>query len=193
MFLRTWQKAHMISAIPEDIVNPKSRRSWPAQGSEAEKQSYHYLTLLLWTRAYYYHITPAQRVEEGYSNPPVVPFERPLVGPCVTYWPCAHANNSTVVCIFIKLGRYHVERMDPVDFGGQKFVTHQLNKLNGKSRENTLLLRCYTCTYTCTCYLKWYVCFELIIQPRFNFYLPISSLKDNFGISDLVGSQSDLW
>ena len=48
MFLRTWQKAHMISAIPEDIVNPKSRRSWPAQGSEAEKQSHHYLTLLLW-------------------------------------------------------------------------------------------------------------------------------------------------
>ena len=35
---------------------------------------------------------------------------------------CEHDGNCTVVCFRIKLGRRmsHGERMDPIDFGGQK-------------------------------------------------------------------------
>ena len=36
--------------------------------------------------------------------------------------PCEHDRNLTVVCLFIKLGRHvqYDERMNPIDFGGQR-------------------------------------------------------------------------
>ena len=36
--------------------------------------------------------------------------------------PCEHDRDYTVACFFVKLGRHanHDERMNPIDFGGQR-------------------------------------------------------------------------
>ena len=47
---------------------------------------------------------------------------RPSVCPCVTLWPCERDRNWTILCIFINLGTLlnYDERMNPIDFGGQR-------------------------------------------------------------------------
>ena len=51
------------------------------------------------------------------------PSVSPSVRQCVRHaLPCEHDRNLTVVCLFIKLGRHvhYDERMNPIDFGGQR-------------------------------------------------------------------------
>ena len=45
----------------------------------------------------------------------------PCVRPSV-HGPCEHDRDYTVECFFVKLGRHvsHDERMNPIDFGGQR-------------------------------------------------------------------------
>ena len=53
----------------------------------------------------------------------MVPSVRPSVCACVRHaLPCEHDRNLTVVCLFIKLGRHvhYDERINPIDFGGQR-------------------------------------------------------------------------
>ena len=62
---------------------------------------------------------------------------RPSVRPCANpsmRGPCEHNRDYTVACFSVKLGRHvnHDERMNPIDFGGQKIkVTKDIygNKL----------------------------------------------------------------
>ena len=57
----------------------------------------------------------------GYSNAAVVPSVSPSVVPSVR-GPCEHDRNYTVAYFFVKLGRHvsHGERMNPINFGGQR-------------------------------------------------------------------------
>ena len=51
-----------------------------------------------------------------------LPWFRQCVRPCVTPYPCERDSDYTIVHIFIKLGRHvhYDERMNPIDFGGQR-------------------------------------------------------------------------
>ena len=62
--------------------------------------------------------SPRNALRRGYSNAAVALS----VSVSITLWPCEHDRNLTVVCIFIKLGRHvhYDERMNPIDFRGQK-------------------------------------------------------------------------
>ena len=66
-------------------------------------------------------LSPRNALRWGYSNAAVLPS--------VSVWfrlsvrgPCEHYRDYTVACFFVKLGRHvnHDERMNPIDFGGQR-------------------------------------------------------------------------
>ena len=70
-------------------------------------------------------LSPRNALRLGYSNAAVVPFVRPCVCASVrasVCGPCEHDRDYTVSCVFVKLGRHvnHDERMNPIDFGGQR-------------------------------------------------------------------------
>ena len=63
----------------------------------------------------------------------------PCVGPSVR-GPCEHDRDYTVACFFVKLGRHvdHDERMNPVDFGGQRSKVKVTMGIYGTKLVNTL-------------------------------------------------------
>ena len=58
----------------------------------------------------------------------------------VTLWPCDNDRNWTVVCLFIKLGRHvdYTERMNPIDFGGQRSKVKVTIDIYGNKLVNTI-------------------------------------------------------
>ena len=69
------------------------------------------------------------------------PSVRPSVCACVRHaLPCEHDRNLTVVCLFIKLGRYvhYDERMNPIDFGGQRSKVKVTIHIYGNKLVNTI-------------------------------------------------------
>ena len=65
---------------------------------------------------------------------------RPSVCPCVTLWPCERDRNWTILCIFIKLGTLlnYDERMNPIDFGGQRSKVKVTMDIYGNKLVNTI-------------------------------------------------------
>ena len=54
--------------------------------------------------------------------------------------PCEHDRDYTVSCFFVKLGRHvnHDERMNPIDFGGQRSKVKVTMDIYGNKLVNTL-------------------------------------------------------
>ena len=54
--------------------------------------------------------------------------------------PCEHDRNYTVACFFVKLGRHvnHDERMNPIDFGGQRSKVKVTMDIYGNKLVNTI-------------------------------------------------------
>ena len=54
--------------------------------------------------------------------------------------PCEHDRNYTVACFFFKLGRHvnHDERMNPIDFGGQRSKVKVTMDIYGNKLVNTI-------------------------------------------------------
>ena len=54
--------------------------------------------------------------------------------------PCEHDRDLTVACFFVKLGRHvnHDERMNPIDFGGQRSKVKVTMDIYGNKRVNTI-------------------------------------------------------
>ena len=65
---------------------------------------------------------------------------RPSVCPCVTLWHCERDRNWTIMCIFIKLGTLlnYDERMNPMDFGGQRSKVKVTMDIYGNKLVNTI-------------------------------------------------------
>ena len=84
---------------------------------------------------------PRNALRRGYCNAAVVPSVRLSVCACVRHaLPCEHDRNFTVVCLFIKLGRYvhYDERMNPIDFGGQRSKVKVTIPIYGNKLVNTI-------------------------------------------------------
>ena len=64
---------------------------------------------------------PCNTLWWGYSYAAVVPSVRAGMVPSVR-GPCEHNRDYTVACFFVKLCRHvnHDERINPIDFGGQR-------------------------------------------------------------------------
>ena len=64
---------------------------------------------------------------------------RPSVVPSVR-GPCEHDRDYTVACFFVKLGRHvnHDERMNPIDFGGQRSKVKVTMDIYGNKLVNTI-------------------------------------------------------
>ena len=75
----------------------------------------------------------------GYSNAAVVPCVCASVRASVR-GPCEHDRNYTVACFFVKLGRHvnHDERMNPIDFGGQRSKVKVTMDIYGNKLVNTI-------------------------------------------------------
>ena len=71
-----------------------------------------------------------------------LPWFRPYVCVCVsvTLLPCEHDRNFTVVCLFLKLGRHvhYDERMNSIDFGGQRSKVKVRIDIYGNKLVNTI-------------------------------------------------------
>ena len=54
--------------------------------------------------------------------------------------PCEHDRDYTVACFFVKLGRHvnHDERMNPIDFGGQRSKVKVTMDIYGNKLVNTI-------------------------------------------------------
>ena len=90
-------------------------------------------------------LSPRNALRRGYSNAAVVPCVRQSVSPCVMPYPCEHDSDLFVAHIFIKLGRHvhYDERMNPIDFGGQRSrsqLTHIETSLWTRYRLNHCVL-----------------------------------------------------
>ena len=86
-------------------------------------------------------LSPHNALRRGYCNAAVVPSVSPSVRQCVRHaLPCEHDRNLTVVCLFIKLGRYvhYDERMNPIDFGGQRSKVKVTIHIYGNKLVNTI-------------------------------------------------------
>ena len=73
----------------------------------------------------YFLLSPRNALRWGYSNAAVVPCVRACVCASVrasVRGPCEHDRDYTVSFFFVKLGRHvnHDERMNTIDFGGQR-------------------------------------------------------------------------
>ena len=64
---------------------------------------------------------------------------RPSVRPSV-HGPCEHDRDYTVACFFVKLGRHvnHDEKMNPIDFGGQRSEVKVTMNIYGDKLVNTI-------------------------------------------------------
>ena len=88
-------------------------------------------------------LSPRNALRWGYSNAAVVPSVsqsvRPSVVPSVR-GPCEHDRDYTVACFFVKLGRHvnHDERMNPIDFGGQRSKVKVTMDIYGNKLVNTI-------------------------------------------------------
>ena len=70
-------------------------------------------------------LSPRNALQWGYSNAAVVPCVCACVCASVrasVRGPCKYDRDYTVSCFFVKLGRHvnHDERINPIDFGGQR-------------------------------------------------------------------------
>ena len=88
-------------------------------------------------------LSPRNALRWGYSNAAVVPSVRA----CVCAWfrpsvcgPCEHDRDYTVAYFFVKLGRHvnHDERMNPIDFGGQRSKVKVKMDIYGNKLVNTI-------------------------------------------------------
>ena len=54
--------------------------------------------------------------------------------------PCEHNRDYTVTCFFVKLGRHvnHGEKMNPIDFGGQRSKVKVTMDMHGNKLVNTI-------------------------------------------------------
>ena len=54
--------------------------------------------------------------------------------------PCEHDRDYTVACFFVKLGRHvnHDERMNPINFGGQRSKVKVTMNIYGNKLVNTI-------------------------------------------------------
>ena len=84
-------------------------------------------------------LSPRNALRWGYSNAAVVPSVRPSVVPSVR-GPCEHDRDYTIACFFVKLGRHvnHDERMNPIDFGGQRSKVKVTMDIYGNKLVNTI-------------------------------------------------------
>ena len=84
-------------------------------------------------------LSPRNALRWGYSNAAVVPSVSPSVVPSVR-GPCEHYRDYTVACFFVKLGRHvnHDERMNPIDFGGQRSKVKVTMGIYGNKLVNTI-------------------------------------------------------
>ena len=86
-------------------------------------------------------LSPRNALRWGYSNAAVVPCVcvHPSVRPSVR-GPCEHDRNYIVACFFVKLGRHvnHDERMNPIDFGGQRSKVKVTMDIYGNKLVNTI-------------------------------------------------------
>ena len=75
----------------------------------------------------------------GYSNAAVVPSVRVWFRPCVQ-GPYEHDRDYTVAYLFVKLCRLlnHDERMNPIDFGGQRSKVKVTMDIYGNKLVNTI-------------------------------------------------------
>ena len=57
--------------------------------------------------------------------------------------PCEHDRDYTVAYFFVKLGRHvnHDERMNPIDFGGQRSKVKVKMDINGNKLVNTIEIK----------------------------------------------------
>ena len=71
--------------------------------------------------------------------PSVSQSVRPSVVPSVR-GPCEHDRDYTVACFFVKLGRHvnHDERMNPINFGGQRSKVKVTMDIYGNKLVNTI-------------------------------------------------------
>ena len=88
-------------------------------------------------------LSPRNALRWGYSNAAVVPSVRPSVCGSVrpsVRGPCEHNRDYTVACFFVKLGRHvnHDERMNPIDFGGQRSKVKVTMDIYGNKLVNTI-------------------------------------------------------
>ena len=69
----------------------------------------------------------------------MVPSVSPSVVPSVR-GPCEHDRDYTVAYFFVKLGRHvnHDERMNPIDFGGQRSKVKVTMDIYGNKLVNTI-------------------------------------------------------
>ena len=76
-----------------------------------------------------------------------LPWFRPSVRVCVCAWfrpsvqgSCEHDRDYTVAYFFVKLGRHvnHDERMNPIDFGGQRSKVKVTMDIYGDKLVNTI-------------------------------------------------------
>ena len=67
------------------------------------------------------------------------PSVRPSVVPTVR-GPCEHDRDYTVACFFVKHGRHvnHDERMNPINFGGQRSKVKVTMDIYGNKLVNTI-------------------------------------------------------
>ena len=84
-------------------------------------------------------LSPRNTLRWGYSNAAVVPSVSPSVVPSVR-GPCEHDRDYTVTCFFVKLGRHvnHDERMNPINFGGQRSKVKVTMDIYGNKLVNTI-------------------------------------------------------
>ena len=80
-------------------------------------------------------LSPCNALRCGYSNAAVVP----CMGTSVR-GPCEHDRDYTVACFFIKLGRHvnHDERMNPIDFWGQRSTVNVTMDMYGNKLVNRI-------------------------------------------------------
>ena len=69
----------------------------------------------------------------------MVPSVRPSFRPSI-HGPCEHDRSFTVACFFVKLCRHvsYDERMNPIDFGGQRSKVKVTMKIYGNKLVNTI-------------------------------------------------------
>ena len=69
----------------------------------------------------------------------MVPSVSPSVVPSVR-GPCEHDRDYTFACFFVKLSRHvnHDERMNPIDFGGQRSKVKVTMDIYGNNFVNTI-------------------------------------------------------
>ena len=92
------------------------------------------------------YLSPRNALRWGYSNAAVVPCVCACVRASVrasVRGPCEHDREYIVSCFFVKLGRHvnHDERMNPIDFGGQRSKVKVTMDIYGNKLVNTIVTK----------------------------------------------------